>query len=227
MGLSPGWMTALPGEIFYDLLPHHLSLLAYLLPGIRLESASERSNGQGETTELNGLFSSATGTASLHLSLSTHPIQNNITIECSRGFIRVDFRNRLVLARHKSSLPAAAEWVMDNIDLGFQMHMGTVRNIWKFLRGRLDPYSGMEGAIRAFYDSVSNGKTVYISAENGLAVMSLMEEILQNQNQVMRWQSTQLVLERQPTPRIMMVRYCCDIWPISGTTTSATRSRMT
>jgi len=179
-GLSPKWLTDLPGEIFSDILPHHLSVLYEFLPDLKLESAVCQKNEKNEIINLNCLFSAPNQTANLRMSLATYPLQNQVIFECTKGNIIADFRNSLTIAIKKSSLPGLVERIWNNIYIGTMFIGGTVFNIFKFLRGKLDSYAGMDNIIRSFYESIQNNSDSPVSNKNILSVTKSIESIFQN-----------------------------------------------
>jgi len=177
LGLSPNWMTDLPGEILYDLFPHHISLLDEFLPDLRLKAITYQRNENNDLTNIHALFSSSNGTGSIHVSLDTYPLQNSIVFECTKGSISVDFRNFVTILRRKSNLPGAVERVIGSFSISKQLMWGTIKNISRFLRGKLDAYAGMDNAIRIFYDSIGQNRESPIPAQKGLSVTKAIEEI--------------------------------------------------
>jgi nucleoside-diphosphate-sugar epimerase/predicted dehydrogenase len=178
-GLSPKWMSALPGEIIYDLLPHHLSMLDKFLPELKLNSITYQKNDTEDITDMHCLFSSSRGTGTIHISLITYPLQNNIVFGCTKGLICIDFRNGITILRKKSDLPRTVARVLDNFYISKQLIWGTLNNIFRFLRGKLDTYAAMDNTIRSFYDSISQNKESPIPGEKGLVVIKLMGDIFE------------------------------------------------
>ena len=176
-GLAPRWLTELPGGIFHDLLPHHLSLLYTFDRDLVCRGVTRRRDLQGELTGLEMFFESGRRTASIHISLDSYPLQNEMVLECSRGRIWADYRQVMVTAKKRTKLPSAAERALENIFLGKQMALGAFRNIAAFALGRLDTYEGMENLIREFYLAVEKCRTSPVPGWQGEAVAAVSEAV--------------------------------------------------
>ncbi len=171
------WIEKLPGGVFFDLLPHHLSVLDALLPNLKVEESMITRNSRGTITDLTCLFSSSQATANIHMSLGIFPLKNYIEFECSQGTIRVDLRNFLITIRKNYGLPNAIERIVENLSLGSQMLLGTFKTVVKFFLGKLDSYAGMDYIIKNFYKSISEKTDSPVSHEKAEKLMALMEEI--------------------------------------------------
>jgi nucleoside-diphosphate-sugar epimerase/predicted dehydrogenase len=175
--LVPKWLSDLPGEEFYDLLPHHLSLLEEFIPAIKFEGGIYSNNEKNELTDMTCLFSSLKASASIRLSLSANPLQNNIVFDCTEGIINVDLRNRLMVVNKKSRLPSSLDRVMSCFRVSKQLATGAAYNIVRFLSGRLDTYKGIDNVIAAFYDAIREKKKSPVPGEKGETIVKLMEAI--------------------------------------------------
>ncbi|MDA8387051.1 MAG: NAD-dependent epimerase/dehydratase family protein [Nitrospiraceae bacterium] len=180
-GLAPQWLTELPGEIFYDLLPHHLSLLYMFDRGLVCRGITRRRGGDGDLTGLNMSFDSPRMTASIHVSLDSYPFRNEMVLECTKGRISADYRQMLVTSKKKTSLPQVVERAMENLVLGKALLCGALRNIAAFAMGRLDTYAGMENLIREFYGAIEAGnkkkKSSPVPGWQGEAVAAVSEGV--------------------------------------------------
>lgn len=176
-GLFPKWLNDLPGEIFFDLLPHHLSIIKEFLPYSEVRGVTYQKDKTGNISNIYCLLSSDQGGSSIHLSLNTYPLQNYIVFECSKGQIYVDFRNRIITTKKKSGLPSTIERTLENFWIGNQLIWGATENIFRFLMGKLDTYAGMDNIILNFYDSVANDTKSPVSGEDALFVIRVMEEV--------------------------------------------------
>lgn len=176
-GLAPAWMADLPGEIFFDLLPHHLSLVGLFLPQAALAGVVSRVDDGGELSDLLCTFTDGGRLAEIRMSVRAYPLVNQVLIHCQRGFLFIDFANHLLLARAKGNLPGILEQAGKNVQHGLQLALATPANMLKFLLGRHDSYRGMDHLIGDFYQAVVNQGGSPASGEEGPASMAMMDAI--------------------------------------------------
>lgn len=171
------WMNDLPGGVFFDVLPHPLCLLEEFLPDLKVEKSVYWKNKDDMITDLWCIFSSSSGTGSLHMSLNIFPLRNYVVFECKKGMLKVDFRNFLLTIRRQHSLPNAFERIVGNFSVGMQILKGTTSSIFNFIRGKLDSYSGLDYIIKEFYTSIIiNGKSL-VPPEKARLLLALTEKI--------------------------------------------------
>jgi len=171
-GLTAEWMHELPGEFFFDILPHHLSLLNEFIPELKITGVAYQKDKDNNITDLHCLFNSPHGTGLIHLSLTAY-LENSIIFEGTKGIICVDFLNRIVVVRKATGLPSIIERVWDKINVCKQLTMGIIN----FLVKRPDNLAGMDNLIRRFYKSIAEDGKSPIPGENGLHVMRLVEDV--------------------------------------------------
>lgn len=147
------WIKDLPGGAFFDTMAHPLCVIDKFLPGLKLEKSVTVKNSRGLDNELWCVFTFLDKTATLHMSLSINPLVNCVEIECTNGFIKIDLRNFLLVVRKKHSLPNLIERIVGNFSVAMQIICGTIGSIFKFLSGKLDPYSGLNTIIKNLYAS--------------------------------------------------------------------------
>lgn len=167
------WIKDLPGGPFFDVIPHPLCVIDKLLPGLKLEKSVTIKNIQDLDTELWCVFTSLNKTATLHMSLNINPLVNYLEIECTQGIIKVDLRNFLLTVRKKGSLPNAIERIAGNFSVGTQIIRGTVGSIFKFIGGKLDPYSGLNKIIEKFYTAVRKNGSSPVPLEEAKKLLEL------------------------------------------------------
>jgi predicted dehydrogenase/nucleoside-diphosphate-sugar epimerase len=178
-GLAPKWLTDLPGEIIWDLLPHHLSILGEFLPELKVSGVTARTNCYGELIALTCLLSSPQGSGTIHLSLESQLLKNEAAISCTRGALTVNFRDLLLIRQQPGTLPGPAERVWSHVRTSGQALGGNLANIYRFLRGRLDAYAGMERLLADFYQAIQTHGVAPVPAETGGSVMALVHDIFQ------------------------------------------------
>ena len=171
------WINKLPGGSFFDVMPHPLCLLEDFLPNLAVEKSVYWDNKDNVITDLWCIFSSSAGTGSLHMSLNIFPLKNYLIFECTKGILKIDFRNFLFLLRRQYGLPNAVERIWGNVDVGIKILKGTIGSVFNFLRGRLDPYSGLGYIIQQFYHAIMNNGKSPASAEKAKSLLRLTEKI--------------------------------------------------
>jgi len=178
-GLVQPWLESLPGEIIYDLIPHHLSLLYEFFGTFELNGVAYTYKDDKTLTNLSCNFTSPSGIATVFLSTESYPYENRVTFECTKGNIIADFRNLIIIVRKKYSIPGPVERIIDTFSVASQMIKGSFENILLFLKGKIDTYRGMELTIQNFYKSISQNKPSPIPLENAYNVVSTMEKIFE------------------------------------------------
>lgn len=171
-GLAAKWMEDLPGEIFYDILPHHLSMINAFLPGLTVKDVEYRSNEKRTPKELIVILSSDQGSALIHLSLVGH-VENYVKIECAKGVIIADFLNRMTIVHKSTSLPAIIDRIRCKLSEAFQLAKGTVA----LLVRRPDNLAGMDNTISRFYEAVNRSKDSPVPAIDGLMTAKVSNAI--------------------------------------------------
>jgi len=177
---------------FFDVLPHPLCLLEEFIPGMRLESSVNRHDARGSITDHWSVFSSVGGvTGSLHLSLRTLPLKNELLLECSRGTVVVDLRNFLLIVRRIYAIPGPISRVLDCLTTGSQIFWGGVSTVLRAITGRLDPYAGMHSIISQLYDAVASDSFDPGEAAKAFILVKLSQALFPPQQMVMVPQSSE------------------------------------
>ncbi|VAX34864.1 hypothetical protein MNBD_UNCLBAC01-1106, partial [hydrothermal vent metagenome] len=175
------WINNLPGGSFFDLMPHLLCILNDFLPDIKLEKSLCLRDNKNILTDLHCLFTSSKGSGALHMSLHVFPLKNYVEFECTNGILRVDFRNFLLIWRKNYGLPNAVERIVENLSIGWQMILGSFASIINFVRGRLDPYAGLDHIIQRFFIAVLQGGDSPVSVEKAHKLLALTQKIFANE----------------------------------------------
>jgi len=168
-----GWIKKLPGGIFHEVGPHVVYLLRAILGDLEVTSASYAGEGAVKD-ELRVQFRSGDQLAALAISGIEMPIQKYIRIFGTRMSLHVDLGTN-VLVRLRSwgkSMPARA---LLNFDHAAQLATGTTGNVVRALIGNV-PHSHPR-FIKAYYQSLRNGKLPPVSCEDGVAVTQILDQI--------------------------------------------------
>lgn len=175
------WIKDLPGGPFFDVIAHPLCTIDKFLPGIKLEKSVIVRNSQGLDAELWCIFTSLNRTATLHMSLNINPLVNYLEIECTRGIIKIDLRNFSLVVRKIGGLPNAVERIAGNFSVGMQIIRGTIGSVFKFISGKLDPYSGLNTIIDKLYTAVRQNGVSPVPLEEAKRLLQLTSAIFSYQ----------------------------------------------
>ncbi len=156
-GLAKGWWKEFTGGMFLDLLPHIMSVFAELVNDLSLEHAFIRNDNQKRPAEMHGFLSSTSSpvTCSFHISFGTKFFQNYYQIECEKGIIVLNFRNKFWYVLKKSKLPELVERLSINYSAATRIALANSRSILSLLAGRYDPHEGTGALIEQFYEAVA------------------------------------------------------------------------
>lgn len=180
------WMVNLKGGMLFDVSPHLVYILDEYLPGLKFDHVETVCSLSGEVLGLVALGTSGIGTGIIHLALNIFPLQNYVRFDCTRGVIKIDFRNFIVTVRKRSGLPNAVERITGNISECWQIISGTVSSIFNFIIGRLDPYGGTDVIIREFYAALMCDGSSPVPAEKGKELVKLTHQIFSQVPEIMQ-----------------------------------------
>lgn len=173
---TPAWIHDLPGGVFQEVAPHAFYLLNSLLETPRITAVSAKATGTatGGTDELRVLFDSATAVGSVAISLRSEPHLVTLRIHGTRASLLVDLTTNVVVRLRKFGLGRVAK-IGAALDWSGQYLLGTALTAGRTLLGRLP--TGRERLIRSFYDSLRAGTPPPVTAEDGRAVVALLDEV--------------------------------------------------
>ncbi len=180
-GAEKHWTMGLPGKLYQNLLPHPLSVLADII-GYPDQLTAYTTGGKVVKTmphdELRVLAKCGKKIGFISVSLSVSPRYQIMNIYGTKMSLNLDFLNK-ALIRHSVSkvLPGAFSRALINLSIAEVLMGSTFRNVWKTLTKTFTPYDGTEILIKEFYRSITEEKTVPISAEDGFKGMEAMDKI--------------------------------------------------
>jgi predicted dehydrogenase len=171
-----GWIHELPGGVFHEVAPHPLYLVTELLEEPRIVSTLVKSAGAPDEapTELRVQLEGKSALGSVAVSVRSEPHQAFVRIHGTRASLQVDLASHVVIrARGKGSGRIAK--LVTNLDQSGQLLAGTFANAARVAAGRMT--FGHENLIRRFYDSLESGDEPPVTAEQGRAIVALLDEI--------------------------------------------------
>jgi 2-alkyl-3-oxoalkanoate reductase len=174
------WIYSLPGGLFHDFLTHPLYLmLEYTGRAFRVETMA-RSYGtliQGLSDELHIMVNGKNAVGKLTISFNSRPFQHFLKIYHKRAIITVDFNNMTMIANRFAGLPGAVTKIATNLGAARALTTQTVSNVYRFVTGKLKPYSGMRNCIHGFYDSLLQPSEPPVSRESALEVLKVIDSV--------------------------------------------------
>lgn len=173
---TPAWIHDLPGGVFQEVAPHAFYLLNSLLHAPRVTAVSAKATGTatGGADELRVLFESAAALGTVAISLRSEPHLVTLRIHGTRGSLLVDLTTNVVVKLRKLGLGRVAK-IGAALDWSAQYLLGTAVSAGRTLLGRLP--TGRQTLIRSFYDSLRAGAPPPVTAEDGRAVVALLDEV--------------------------------------------------
>ena len=177
-GLSKGWWNKFSGGMFLDLLPHIVTVFNDLISDLTYEYSTICTDSRNRPTDLYGFYSSnsSPATCSFHISFSTKLFQNYFKIECEKGFILLNLRNRFYYVIKKSKLPDLVDRLLINFSLAMNVGWANSCSIFSLLAGRYDPYEGIGALIKGFYQTIVNQDDRPTPPEDIRTVVELCEQ---------------------------------------------------
>ncbi|OPY02998.1 MAG: 3 beta-hydroxysteroid dehydrogenase/Delta 5--_4-isomerase [Syntrophorhabdus sp. PtaB.Bin047] len=174
------WIFSLPGGLFHDFLSHPLYLmLEYTGRPVRMQTMAASCGAliQGLSDELHIMVEGERAMGKLTISFNARPFQHFLKIYHKKAIITVDFNNMTMVASRLTGLPGAVTKIAGNLGAARALTTQTFSNVYRFLTGRLKPYSGMKNLIHGFYDSILQATDTPVTAESALAVLKAMDEV--------------------------------------------------
>jgi nucleoside-diphosphate-sugar epimerase len=175
------WLYNLPGGVYHDFLPHPLYVMLPYTGKPEEVRVMEKSFGtlpQRMTDELRVLIKGERCFGSMTFSFAANPHLHFVRIYGTKMMAQVDFNTMTCVFHPVSALPKAAQKATYNLTESLQLAKETMSNVWKFARGRLRPYQGMEALIHRFYDAVSEKGPLPVTKTDALRVVGTTGVIL-------------------------------------------------
>lgn len=174
------WIYSLPGGLFHDFLTHPLYLmLEYTGRPLNVNTIA-RSYGtliQGLSDELHIMVEGEIAVGKLTISFNSRPYQHFLKIYHKKAIITVDFNNMTMIANRYAGLPGAVTKIASNLGAARALTTQTVSNVYRFVTGKLKPYSGMKNCIHGFYDSILHAAQPPVSRQSALQVLEVMDSV--------------------------------------------------
>ncbi len=113
----------------------------------------------------------------LSVSLSERPDTIKLTVKGTSGTIDADMFTGIVMLRQQSPLPRAVARGISGFQMAGQSFTGSVANVSRFLRGKLDKTSGLREVIDRFYGALREKGELPITPGRGMWIVDLMRRV--------------------------------------------------
>ena len=176
------WIYTLPGGVYQDFLAHPLYVLLEYTGRPREIKVFKRSHGvlpRNMPDELKIVIDGERAFGTVTVSFAARPHLQFLKLYGSTGTAEVDFNTMTFVTHPVSPLPKAAQKATYNLSDGLQRISQTFSNTYRYLRGRLKPYQGMQLLIHRFYDHLNGEGPLPVSKERALAVIRTMDAVWQ------------------------------------------------
>lgn len=175
------WFYRAPGGLYQDYISHPISLLTDVMGDVTTAKAVAKYNRIApfmNSDELRVLLENDTMVGVLNVSLAVSPRYQFLKVYGTQGTLHVDLLNKYAYVESVSGvLPKTINRNLTSVRKGFVCIAAGVRNLSKFMVGKLSLFNGTERMIRLFYRSVLLDEPVPVTAEEGLLSMQIMDEI--------------------------------------------------
>jgi len=176
--LPPQYRTG--GYPFRDLGIHALYLIQAFLGPIEDVSATWMKLGGDPNLaydEWRAQVRCRDGLGQFQLSWNVKPLQNLITIQGTKGVLRVDVMLMFSSRRSSTRLPNAAERVVNAYTDSLQPMVDVPKSVAGFLSKRIRQYHGVQELIIDFYRRLDDGGPVPVSVADAIPVLDWVERI--------------------------------------------------
>jgi predicted dehydrogenase/nucleoside-diphosphate-sugar epimerase len=174
------WIYELPGGVYQDFLAHPLYVILEYTGKPRDVKVFAHAHGElphGLPDEVRVVIDGEQALGMVTISFAARPHLHFLRVYGTRMMIEVDFSTMTTVTHPASALPKAAQKATYNFSTSYQLATTTFRNIWKFVRGKVKPYQGMEILIHRFYGAISTKTEPPVTERQALLVMETMDRI--------------------------------------------------
>lgn len=174
------WIFSLPGGLFHDFIAHPMYLmLEYTGRPLKMETMATSRGAlfQDLTDELHIMVEGENAYGKLTISFNAKPFQHFVKIYHKKTLVTVDFNYMTCVATPVRNMPGAVAKIVNNIGTAKNLTTQTFSNVFRFVTGKLKPYSGMQNLIHGFYDSIVESKEPPVPEEKVLTVMKTIDDV--------------------------------------------------
>ena len=170
VNVQEGGPAAAPLAMWLNLAPHPLYLLRAFVGDI-----AESQAYAGQLGEIRAVMRGTRGLGFLCFSPGATPYLNALTLHGTKSTLHIDLNTMTLVHRRMRRLPSMIAKAALNVDVGMQLFASTARTTLEVATGRMGTYPGIGEVIRRFYDAIGNGGPAPVGAEDGQAVVALLD----------------------------------------------------
>jgi nucleoside-diphosphate-sugar epimerase/predicted dehydrogenase len=170
VNVQEGGPAAAPLAMWLNLAPHPLYLLRAFIGEI-----GEWHALAGPLGEIRAVLRGGRALGFLCFSPGATPYLNALTLHGTKATLHIDLNTMTLVQRRTRRLPSMLAKAALNVDVGMQLFASTARTTLQVATGRMGTYPGIGEVVRRFYEAVATGGPAPVGAEDGHAVVTLLE----------------------------------------------------
>lgn len=174
------WVHRLPGGLFHNVVSHPVYKITEFLADDEPQVCATWF-GTGSNidipTELRVMMLGARTTATILFSSEIRPVQKVTRIYGTRESIEVDLDGRTIRTFRSLKMPGPFAKIEAPYRQMREAGRTWRRSLWKFARGRIHYFAGMNKLFTLFYDSILNGTPPPIPPQDIRRVTAIMDDI--------------------------------------------------
>src|SRR5262245_10731641 len=170
VNVQEGGPAAAPLAMWLNLAPHPLYLLRAFIGDI-----TESQAYAGQLGEIRAVLRGSRALGFLCFSPGASPSLTPLTLHGTKATLHIDLNTMTLVQRRTRRLPSMLAKAALNVDVGMQLFASTARTTFEVATGRMGTYPGIGEVIRRFYDAIGNGGPAPVGAEDGQAVVALLD----------------------------------------------------
>jgi nucleoside-diphosphate-sugar epimerase/predicted dehydrogenase len=170
VNVQEGGPAAAPLAMWLNLAPHPLYLLRAFIGDI-----GESQAYAGQLGEIRAVLRGSRALGFLCFSPGASPYLNALSLHGTKATLHIDLNTMTLVHRRMRRLPSMLAKAALNVDVGMQLFASTARTTFQVATGRMGTYPGIGEVIRRFYEAIGNGGAAPVSAEDGQAVVALLD----------------------------------------------------
>ncbi len=174
VNVQEGGAAPTPETMWFNLGPHPLSLMRGFIGEILEWQAVGGAHG-----ELRAVMKGTRALGTLVFSPATAPYLNGLVLGGTTGTLQLDLNTMSLVWRRERRLPRMIAKAVLNVDHALQLLSNTARTMFAVATRRLGTYPGVGVVIRDFYAAVASGNAPPVSAADGRAIVTLLEDLWQ------------------------------------------------
>lgn len=175
------WGMKLPGSVYQDFMPHALYVLTDFMPKCRVKEIAMSNSGNIaglEHDELKVFLQNEQCVGMISLSLSTSPRYQYVNVFGTKGSMKIDFLNKVVLLDQEiGPLPRMLNRSLNGFSSGKAQRRAAWRNLFAMFKSQRYLFEGTERLIGLFYRSILLNESEPVSVTEGLEAMQLMDDM--------------------------------------------------